>query len=84
MGSGIALSHHIDNAYNEVEKIFEYGNSFEFPHTDSELIEINDTKLYYLNLLLSPLKYTGPRAYIQYYNQNLFLIKWKWRFILYK
>ena len=64
----------IDNAYNEVEKIFEYGNSFEFPHTDSELIEINDTKLLLSKFTLSPLKYTGPRAYIQYYNQNLFLI----------
>ena len=45
--------------YNEVEKIFEYGNSFEFPHTDSELIEINDTKLLLSKFTLSPLKYTA-------------------------
>lgn len=64
----------ITNAYNEVEKIFEYGNSFEFTNTSSETIEVNNSKLLLSKFTLSPLEYTGPRAYIQYYKQNLFLI----------
>lgn len=70
----IAQGKVIDKNYEELEKIFEYGYSFEFKNSSSEIFKINSSKLLISKYTLIPLQYTGPRSYIQQYDQNLFLI----------
>ena len=61
----------INNAYNEVEKFLNMEIHSNFL-IRLEIIQINDTKLLLSKFTLSPLNIL--ETYIQYHNQNLFLI----------
>jgi len=69
-----AQDKYISRIYSDIEKIFDYGNSFEFSETFQEELKIDNTKLRITKFTLPPLEFTGPRAYIQYHDKNLFLI----------
>ena len=60
--------------YEELEGIFDYAYSFKFKKTSSNEINLNNSKLKISKFTLDLLTYNGPRAYLQYYDEKLFLI----------
>jgi len=69
-----AQNKYINRIYSDIEKIFDYGNSFEFSETSQEELKIDNTKIRITKFTLPLLEFTGPRSYIQYHDKNLFLI----------
>ena len=67
-------SQRVDGMYEELEGIFDYAYSFKFKKTSSNEINLNNSKLKISKFTLDLLTYNGPRAYLQYYDEKLFLI----------
>ena len=64
----------IGELYDEIDKVFEYSYAYNFSKTLTEEIKIEKKIITLKKFTLSPLKYQGPRSYIQYYEDKLFLI----------
>ena len=60
--------------YEQIENVFEYSYAYKFSNTSTEQINFENNLLTLKKFTLSPLKFTGPRSYIQYYDNKLFLI----------
>ncbi len=64
----------VEDAYKAIEEIFEYGYSFKFSKTSTDVIDLNKSKIKISKFSLDLLTYNGPRSYLQYYDEKLFLI----------
>ncbi len=64
----------IHELHKEIDNIFKYSYSYNFTKTSTEEIRNNKNLFTLKKFTLSPLKYQGPRSYIQFYKDNLFLI----------
>lgn len=70
----ISQNNTIGKMYEEIENVFEYSHAYKFSNTSIEKINFENNLLTLKKFTLSPLKFTGPRSYIQFYDNKLFLI----------